>query len=68
MLIRYMHLRVGGRMGDSLNQCRAIIEGRGPGAWVLPPATESVVPAIFAERLIWSHWSIMVPISPHQLL
>jgi len=68
MLIRYMHTRVGGRMGDSLTQCRAIIEGWGPGVWGLPPATESVILATFIEGLTWSHWNIRVPTAPHQLL
>ena len=68
MLIRYMHTRVGGRMGDSLNQCRAIIEGQAPGAWGLLPAAECIILATFKEGSISSYWSITVPISSHQLL
>ena len=50
LLTRYMHTRVGGSMRDSFKiQCRAHIEGREPGAWGLPPATESVIPATFIE-------------------
>ena len=37
MLIRYMHTRVSGRMGDIFKiQCRAHIEGQRPEAWGLP--------------------------------